>query len=350
MDRENEKNCQKFTILSIFDAKHDFSPKGISNETIAEGLVFINPRCEGIKYLDYASSGRPEDNSFLEVTGEDFTSFMGSQIDTENQYEFKKNQYRVKGIRSDSIGSGPQFYQKIREFISQYSPSAINFGFVVDFDFLELVSKLGEGTGTENKFYLIENREYLSDSALKRFKSGEITKDIYGDTIIYSSFDKTDTNIYNDLFGDVVLLMFRGDSGKTFHTQIKKGAYTKNIKNPKTENCITNAANLIKQIPANNEENKFKKYANFIQKRSGDWCQAMSTLDPSRVYSPQLPLNTPIFLITHDKILLSYALQIGVNVIFEKREQAPIPNMFVIFYNPFSGNHGTGNSGCIRSI
>jgi hypothetical protein len=52
----------------------------------------------------------------------------------------------------------------------------------------------------------------------------------------------------------------------------------------------------------------------FQAKRSGDWLQALSCLDLNRSYS--VPLNGKMILVTHDRILLWYALFMGIHVAF----------------------------------
>ena len=51
------------------------------------------------------------------------------------------------------------------------------------------------------------------------------------------------------------------------------------------------------------------------QKRSGDWLQVLSCLDTAR-FSDKIPSSADIFLVTHDRICLAYALCMGVNVLF----------------------------------
>ena len=76
----------------------------------------------------------------------------------------------------------------------------------------------------------------------------------------------------------------------------------------------------------------------FLLKRAGDWCQALCLLDRDRVYKTydvnnkyqtgkdttinkikELDTTTEIFLMTHDRILLAYALYMGLNVAYSIR-------------------------------
>jgi hypothetical protein len=72
----------------------------------------------------------------------------------------------------------------------------------------------------------------------------------------------------------------------------------------------------------------------FFQKRSGDWLQALSTLQRFRSYNPYPIKGIPI-LVTIDQPFLAYALRIGVNVLFCQGENASnnIEKSFIFFYN-----------------
>jgi len=85
--------------------------------------------------------------------------------------------------------------------------------------------------------------------------------------------------------------------------------------------------------PSLGQQSEISHY--YLLKRAGDWCQALCLLDRDRVYKvkdekyknipgKQFSLNqflktnanTEIALMTHDRVLLSYALQMGLNVMF----------------------------------
>jgi hypothetical protein len=109
------------------------------------------------------------------------------------------------------------------------------------------------------------------------------------------------------------------------------------------KNCVTNAITfyLTNSPPVSPYE---KVWSSFFLKRSGDWCQALCLLDKTRKYSlgaPAVPSSSSasssavgeggeittlqyledkddveIMLMTHDRILLAYALSLGLNVCF----------------------------------
>jgi len=105
------------------------------------------------------------------------------------------------------------------------------------------------------------------------------------------------------------------------------GLIIDNIKKDNSINGVISRLNHIKPI-----KNNINVVYPFIQKRSGDWLQALSLLQPSRTYKPNNIEGVPI-LVTFDRLLLGYALSIGVNVLFEKLESASSEKSYVYFYN-----------------
>lgn len=99
-----------------------------------------------------------------------------------------------------------------------------------------------------------------------------------------------------------------------------KRVYTSNDphKNNSITNCLQRILNLFRTPPRNHIEASM----NFQLKRSGDWLQALSCLDTKRYYSDVIggvgrPLDgNKIILVTHDRILLWYALMLGIDVLF----------------------------------
>ena len=69
----------------------------------------------------------------------------------------------------------------------------------------------------------------------------------------------------------------------------------------------------------------------YTAKRSGDWLQALSIKDKNRTYFALETgeiiqgLNGLTFLFTHDRLLLAYALFMGLNVIFTRNTRVPAP-------------------------
>jgi len=84
--------------------------------------------------------------------------------------------------------------------------------------------------------------------------------------------------------------------------------------------------------PSEAQQSEISHY--YLLKRAGDWCQALCLLDRDRAYKVlddkfnptrqtvtinefvKTHKNTEVALMTHDRVLLSYALQLGLNVMF----------------------------------
>lgn len=109
------------------------------------------------------------------------------------------------------------------------------------------------------------------------------------------------------------------------------------VEDSKGENSNKTVMGFLKKIidtikgMADNNPNKIPFYFNFNskcqQKRGGDWFQILACLDAkNRNYTKilpgndrsqfKLPSNCPVYLVTHDRIAVSFALLNGVNVIY----------------------------------
>ena len=107
---------------------------------------------------------------------------------------------------------------------------------------------------------------------------------------------------------------------------------TDTIEDSKGENSITTVVGFLKKILTQIQGNggspieKFNFNSKIQQKRGGDWFQALSCLTAkNRTYTQILPtrgspspLNPtcPVYLVTHDRIAVAFALLNGVNVIY----------------------------------
>jgi hypothetical protein len=208
-------------------------------------------------------------------------------------------------------------------------------------------------------FFIIENIENDSDSAtkLKTFDKAKneakknkqpnvaFLKDEI-DTVLYPKFQLEASNVKGDgelLFGNADLVLSRaGDEmeadftfgpEETYH--IENVSQNANVKNASLNIIASTIAaggkfgrNGIEGLAENNKRPYLFPYI----KRVGDWCQALSLLDGTRKYNvldinhaptgQQVDLdtlrqnNTAIGLLTLDRILLGYALTLGIDVFF----------------------------------
>ena len=121
-----------------------------------------------------------------------------------------------------------------------------------------------------------------------------------------------------------------------------KRVYSTN--DPKVCNTIDSCWNLMLRAFGNLGQNKnsLEIAAYFQCKRSGDWLQALSCLDRGRMYGDSKgvikSIKGDITLVTHDRILLAYALFIGIDVIFTSFTPAEKEHALIYFRNESSPN------------
>lgn len=210
---------------------------------------------------------------------------------------------------------------------------------------------------TYNVFF-INSKENLSDPAPKptidTLKSSNPNVNIY----FLEEFDPSAPTIYpiwpgNEVdqnahaFSGYKLVTTRGQGKQVSGTLFTPEGVAFNVEDikesSKVANAVTNAvlANLLGRSPE-------EQMSHFFLKRAGDWCQALCLLDRSREYrvSPTPPSkdfpekmtladleskNASIVLITNDRVLLSYGVTLGLNVVFTNVRNAI--NWLVYFRN-----------------
>lgn len=111
-----------------------------------------------------------------------------------------------------------------------------------------------------------------------------------------------------------------GDDGKRIY----------NNDNPHENNNIAKCWARIIQAFKTSKIKHIEASAYFQCKRSGDWLQALSCLDTGRKYIGTSPSATPavlpgnkIILVTHDRVLLWYALFLGIDVLMTYKVAKP---------------------------
>jgi hypothetical protein len=227
---------------------------------------------------------------------------------------------------------------------------------------METISKLtqptpkpGEKRGRDNitlDINLLVNRESANDPAgkvvefMKNRGGANVVTDILIDRdpseIIYSKYTDIPNDLHRDKFFslfDIKLgpLMFKQSqrSGKATIEGLncnveftdENGTRIYYSSDPKTQNsityCIRRLVNAFKGILNENmrKSRRNDAAAAYASKRSGDWFQVLSSKDKNRTYfslnkGKEVTLDGIIFLVTHDIVLLAYALYNKMNVIF----------------------------------
>ena len=236
---------------------------------------------------------------------------------------------------------------------------------------MKIISKLTPTPGFTLNINLIVNRESANDPAGKITEFIESTgraavvTDVLFDRdpseIIYSSRVPNDVGRENffsafDLKLGPLLMKTSQKRGKTTseglncHVEMTDADGTRihYSSDPKTTSSITDCVRRLidafKRITSENfrKDSRNKAAAAYTSKRSGDWLQALSINDKNRMYgsllSGKLVKTEGItFLVTHDIVLLAYALYNGKNVIFTHKtgtsDKGNKRKVFIIFIN-----------------
>jgi hypothetical protein len=98
-------------------------------------------------------------------------------------------------------------------------------------------------------------------------------------------------------------------SGMKVQIDVKKAKKEKAHPNAK-DNLLAKMRSLLNKVWTPKDKNDF--FVKIQQKRSGDWLQVLSCLDPRHDVGGARKLT----IVTHDRICMAYALLMGVNVIF----------------------------------
>jgi hypothetical protein len=161
----------------------------------------------------------------------------------------------------------------------------------------------------------------------------------------YTKFDENDPCPANNFFSkyDFTLSPIKkivtGQKAEKFITtldikyDVPKGLpLTDTIEDSKDENSIKNVLSYLKTLMEEvrvsiDSATTFNFNSKIQQKRGGDWFQALACIDarnrwitqvlPTPAVDPiKLPPTCPVYLVTHDRIAVTYALLNGVNVIY----------------------------------
>lgn len=327
-DKNKEETINKFTQLAVSDAKHDFNKYIYSGSPYVKEILKYLPtkiKEESIEYID-------EYTTLNTVLNLDIDNIYNKIISTDKILDKSvlNFNYKIKCVNVDDIRNSEDMYN----FLQITNIVDNNFSFLIDTDKFSLYDTLlSKKYNKDVNFYFIVNRERACDSGSKKsFKEHKnvtyknnisIIRDNEQDYKIYTKYDSDETNIMNDFFSNFDIKLGPLDD---LSYEID-GVIIDNIKKDNSVSGAVRQLNSIKQIKGNREV-----VYPFIQKRSGDWLQALSLLQPSRIYKPNSIEGVPI-LVTFDRLLLGYALSIGVNVLFEKLESSTSKNSYMYFYN-----------------
>lgn len=328
---------QHLTKLSLMDAKHDF---GNINEDADTILQYLPDKTKpNISSLDQI-------HIFKDIHGFELIPTIESAIkDKSIKIELKSTgrNYNIKGLGIDEIKTSLNKWNKIQELLGDKECT-----FFIDTDTYSLLELLKDGVSTNDmKAYLINNRETMCDPGSKTtnktkpylFKNTSgvsITQldDADEGAILYSKYNDTNNDILNDFYSELDITI--GPIKNLYYTVTNHMNPKKSFTNydPKKENSISSSKK--KMLVSKGD---FEKVLPYIQKRSGDWLQGLSSLQHERNYMPHATKGTNI-LVTIDQAFLAYALYIGANVLFCQKPSTSASENIEASYIYFQNTQG----------
>jgi hypothetical protein len=241
-------------------------------------------------------------------------------------------------------------YISIAGSFSALSNGGTNFILLIDASNLaisQLMSLAADPSKIYN-FFIIQSVENEGDPATKiaNFIAGQPNIHVYflrdtGFRTSYTPFNHS--GFTSNLFSSSTISATRNTEG-TITADITAPGVDIRVEDIGTASEPEEAGFLaFLKLIASNFTNWEEAMAYFLLKRAGDWCQALCLLDRGRTYTVEPiggspPLEKPeytleelinflklveIALLTHDKILLAYALALGLNVFFTMKVVAP---------------------------
>ena len=343
---KNIKGIQEiFTELALIDAKHDFPEYA---ELFKNYIMKYLPQ----PYLK--SKIIDQVQGFEKITGLPLYETLYNSVNSRDpnivNISNTKREYLVYGKNVSELNNGYDILDMLRKGANKVQQN--QFTFFIDtcsHHLLERIRTLSEVSQQRQSYnnphiYLAYNREVICDPGTKTTKKTKpyLFKDIPNSVnltqlddsepgnIEYSEFNKTNTSILNDFYSNFDIVL--GNPNNLFYKLVDKSSgkpveYFSNIN--ENENSVSNSTQRIVE-----HRGSVDGIIPFFQKRSGDWLQALSTLQKLRSYNPYPIKGIPV-LVTIDQPFLAYALKIGANVLFCQGDNPSnnIEKSFVFFYN-----------------
>ena len=272
-------------------------------------------------------------------------------IKCSNNAKFKDEDLVSKACKSDF---GKKFVENTK--LGEDGQEA---AIIVDFSQHHFVEDLTKGEKSEFVIHYLMTPEVVNDPAGKPNVNNKSLFDVKdngirlksyvelgNNEISYTKFDENDPIPSNNFFSNYdftlspIKQIFTKQKAEklitTLNIKYENGngkPLTDVIEDSKGENSITTVLGYLKKIlnlivtkKGDDTSNNFNFNSKCQQKRGGDWFQALACIDarnreisqilPSKEDPIRLSPDCPVYLVTHDRIAVSYALLNGVNVIY----------------------------------
>lgn len=319
------------------------------SEDIALNSVFSNIPDWQSKVLDVTSART--DGALLEITFDKSQTYFTYNavkfcIKSHGEYKPPSSDFGKKFVENTNLGG-----------------SGNEAAIIVDFSQHHFLEKIKEGTNANFTVHYLMTPEVVNDPA---GKPNVHNKSVFGNTSIggmlqnpgvelrsyvqndpeplsYTKFNEYEPNPLNNFFSNYEFTLspiqqnYTNQKAEKFITTLNitydngdKKPLTNTVEDSKGENSITTVIAYLRKLMTRlfNATDIFNFNSKCQQKRGGDWFQALTCLDAkNRTYTQILPEadrskpftlneNCPVYLVTHDRIAVAFALSNGINVIY----------------------------------
>lgn len=363
--------------LTLADAEHDlgevltpeFTKKNSSLlGNFNQGIPYLSTRRNGHKIsedtaLNSVFSGENWRNTVPDVTSArtDDSLLQITFNNSQPYFTYKAVKFCIKshdGINPPASDFGKKFVENTG-LGGTINEAAI----IVDFSQHHFLEKIKEGANANFTVHYLMTPEVVNDPA---GKPNVHNKSIFGNTsmggilqnpgvelrsyvqtdpepLSYTKFNEFEPNPLNNFFSNYEFTLspikqnFTNQKAEKFITTLNitydngnNKPLTNTVEDSKGENSITTVIAYLRKLMSRlfTATDIFNFNSKCQQKRGGDWFQALACLDvKNRTYTQILPqvnggtpfhLNKlcPVYLVTHDRIAVAFALSNGINVIY----------------------------------
>ena len=336
---------------SVTDAHHDFGSKSTEPKNAAAIRTGL-PFGKGIGHTN--EIGILTDiltNAFLPLT---VRTGAGIVNNMKLEYGLNETTYKIECFRNVLAMQDPfdmtnnQQKYTVKQWKDYFGGKEKNVYLLFDAANVSILDYLNTATadGTRLHVYVIINRENVNDCATKIYEAPRSTDNGVSIEFLFDAEETPISYIHSEVgrmplerssfcsTHDIILGPLQ-ETGRLPTTELKIYDQGKQLlhhsNNPNTTNNITECLKRVTDLLKNlNPLNSKRVGATFQCKRSGDWLQAISCLDTGRKYvnKDKMPhsIDGPIILVSHDQILVWFALYVGVPVLFTQIEPRSAAN------------------------
>ena len=315
------EGCDEFlNLLSICDAIHDFKTDYPKVKTSID-IILNGLKCRSVGEIDEKYIKYTENSLIQEYIGYNNINYLIGDLES-NRYtrdiEIFNKAYNVKllHIRRGGIIKYLDRMSNIHEeeLIDFFGSETVNILYDAGINALKVFSTVNKQRLRINQ---VINREFMNDSA-----TGKSTSEL--ETVGQLIDTEEETIVYNktSMFNTKYILTL--DKLKTDRLKQMEIDFTIKDKERLLYESHHSSWNSRPMCVEYLEKSQYKNDVIYQIKRSGDWLQALSCLDTVREYNKKKEDLDIIILMTFDRVLLIYALFLGLDVLFTTKDQEVI--------------------------